>query len=851
MQINTQKLKEYIQEYKALIQTPRYDELYKWEAAKNFIENWDEETTDVEKMLDKCLTASGDNLWVGSHFFLKKMLLIMAQHDGEKVMEMFRMLFDEGENLEERAMKFREEAEKIQQKAFKGRNSYQGNRAIMLYLGLRYPEIYPLYKFNMASDFASLVESSEPIGKARKVDGFKPVRQYLEMCELVRAELERDEDLLKMHRALLNPKIHYSGDYGALLTQDFIYCTTNYGSNNTITADDSEEEDVSEDDKPAFWLLAPGENARLWDDFYEEGIIAIGWDYLGNLKQYDNKEEIAEILREKESTSSSKMNDRLACWEFANVIKSGDIIITKKGRNSYLGWGIVTGDYQYQPDRKEYHHVRTVDWKKKGVWEADFKLGVKSLTDVTKYSEFVQKLQSLLGIDVMATSPVLSDANQPNYWWLNANPKIWSIDETKLGQIQNYTSHNEKGNKRQKYKYFTQVKPGDLVIGYETSPVKKVKSIFEITKALHVDARGKEIISFQKLQDLKEPLDYDLLKNLSELKNCEPLLNNQGSLFRILEEEYEVIRDLIDTKNLEVEQAEKTAKPYTKADALQDLFMSETSFDDIVRALEYKKNIVLQGPPGVGKTFVAKRIASYLIGKEDHRKIRTVQFHQSFSYEEFIMGIRPNTDGKFERKKGLFYEFCERAQNDPSSRYFLIIDEINRGNLSKIFGELMLLIESDKRGKKFSMPLMYSHEEESFYLPENLYLIGTMNTADRSLALVDYALRRRFAFIELIPEFEERFQEHLNQNGLPTKLVETIIYKLKEVNRIISSDPNLGKGFLIGHSYFCQLGAMASWSTHEAWYKDIIEWEIAPQLREYWFDDQEKSTEVIQSLLNI
>lgn len=552
MTLNLDKLQAYLADYKQLIQTPDYDELYKWEAAKKFKDNWNERAANVATMLDRCLSARGNNLWAGNQFFLKKMLLELARFDGKKVLSCFKLLFDETRDLESRALTFREEMGALGELAFPGRSAFQDDRAIMLYLGLRFPEKYPLYKFEMFKDFARLVEYDEPVKKGSANDRFRPIRQYLELCAVVREELEKDTTLLAIHRKLLDPELHFTGEYGALLTQDFIYCTAEEHPNNDL-------------------------------NMVEEEAVA-----------------------------------------------------------------------------------------------------------------------------------------------------------------------------------------------YESS---------------------------------------------SDLSNRQSV------------------------------KVEKTAKPYTKSDALRDLFMDEADFDRIVRALKYKKNIVLQGAPGVGKTFVAKRIAQYLTGSEDPTKVRTVQFHQSFSYEDFIMGIRPDSDGKFSRKKGLFYEFCERAQDDPGYDYFLIIDEINRGNLSKIFGELMLLIEADKRGAGYAMPLLYSEADETFYLPENLYFIGTMNTADHSLALVDYALRRRFAFIELAPEFGARFEAHLQEKGIPAKLISGIIQNIRRVNGIIGNDLNLGTGFLIGHSYFCQLDNLET--TPEAWYKDLIEWEIAPQLREYWFDNPDKATEVIDLLLKI
>ena len=278
---------------------------------------------------------------------------------------------------------------------------------------------------------------------------------------------------------------------------------------------------------------------------------------------------------------------------------------------------------------------------------------------------------------------------------------------------------------------------------------------------------------------------------------------------------------------------------YTAPQAQHDLFIDPGHFTRLVKSIKSGKNLILQGPPGTGKTFIARRIAWCLIGREDSDPIAMVQFHQSYAYEDFVEGFRPTKGGGFDLKPGVFQRFCERARANPAIPHVFIIDEINRGNLSRIFGELLMLIEADKRSEDYAVTLPYS--DTRFYVPANIHLLGMMNTADRSLALVDYALRRRFAFETLEPAYgteygRDAFEKHLASKGANPSLARRICDRMDKLNEKIANDKELGRGFRIGHSYFVPGDGD---TPSEDWYRHVVDTQIAPLLREYWFDAAE------------
>lgn len=355
----------------------------------------------------------------------------------------------------------------------------------------------------------------------------------------------------------------------------------------------------------------------------------------------------------------------------------------------------------------------------------------------------------------------------------------------------------------------------------KTNKNGKLKAFFDFADdVLEYIEKDKELLSLSKSSLDEESYQDEKFHMLT----CDLLFFGGVKLLREKKEKH------VENKKINVKIThEGIDDKYTDNDFLNDIYVEEKSYRTLCHLLDRKKNVILNGPPGVGKSYMAKRLAYSLIGKKDGNRVKYIQFHQSYSYEDFLEGWRPNGTS-YKLEKGIFYVFCKEAEKYPDKKYYLIIDEINRGNLSKIFGEILTLIEHDKREEK--MDLMYS--KERFSVPKNVYIIATMNTADRSLVNMDYAFKRRFEKFPVRPAFEnEKFKEY--QAKINNKMFDKLINLIKQLNNDIEKDPTLGQGFEIGHSYFCNFDKISEEDIEE-----IIEFEILPLIEDYWFDDVDK-----------
>ena len=912
-----------------------YDEKFKWEAVKQFQDNWDIEAEDFGDMF-KLATDKTYSLLASGYSYPKAMIINFAKADNEATRNMFKRLYDESLDLSDRIVSFIEASEEMRIKYDDGtwKSHFQNTNAISTYLWLRYPDKYYIYKYEEYRKVAKELSTDylpKKNGSAESViGGFK---MYDEICEA----LKNDAELTKMISEVITDEC-YSDPEMKTATIDFGYFYSSYYIN--------EQDNKAEKEKwyPSDEEYSPGLSVEDWVDLIEDGSVFTdsSLTILKRLKDYggaatckqlsvkygespnyynggswslaqrvakktgcpvmvkDNenskwwpilykgrkadkssdgayiwkiREELSEALDEFDlsyiplyvdttpsiwkishgsisdenrvifeerkvavihSTTRAKAGAKVSQGDmFMGKIKKGDYFYLCYGSSVRLLGQFTTNEASLNPEIKN------------GWYEREYHLIAKS-KDISPYKdihkwwspndnstcievpeddrELFEKTLLKPYFDMTLDQLFGTNNKTAGYWWLTANPKIWSMAQINVGEEQDYTLYNENGNKRHIFQNFLDVRVGDIIIGYESNPIKKIVALGKITQE-----NDGESIYFEKTETLINPIDYSDLKACPELEKMEFFTQPNGSLFKLTKGEFDFIMDMIREENPS-QHKETIIQEYSKEDFLSAVYMSEERYDVLEALLRNKKNIILQGAPGVGKTFTAKRLAYAMMGEVDESRVEMVQFHQNYSYEDFVMGYRPE-GSDFILKDGIFYRFCKTAENHPDKEFFFIIDEINRGNLSKIFGELLMLIENDYRGTKVSL----AYNGMLFSVPDNLYIIGMMNTADRSLAMIDYALRRRFSFFEIEPGFSsEGFTNY--QAGFENDTFDLLIDTIKALNKFISEDNSLGRGFQIGHSYFC--GREEQGCTDE-WMRSVVEFDILPMLGEYWFDEPE------------
>ncbi len=808
LSINTNNLNKVIKAYEKSFNNWFSNEVYKWKASKTFSNNWNIESNNLLYMITKSFSESG-NLLNSKLYLPLGMLKGFTEKEPETIREMFNNLFNEDIDLTMRIKSFINSSNELLNKYWEpNKNHYQDIHAISVYLAFRFPNKYYIYKPSVNKKICKYITNN-----IYSEDRVQDYINYVEVCNKVKKIITQNKELVNKVNNELNTLNYNLNDDNTMLTMDIMY----FGGNSYL------DWEYKEDDKHT-WIYSPGENASQWNYCIENNLMVLGYDKLGDLDQYPYRKDISKKLTEL-TNKENPVNDSLAVYEFKRGIKKGDIIIAKKGTNTLLGYGtVIDNEYIYDETRNTYKNIRNVKWEKTGEWDASpvGQLVQKTLTNLNSYEGYADKLISIIDGTYTLEDKENKMNDNENYYLVNANPKFWSFSDIKVGETIDFTSTNINGNKRSVARNYTNIKPGDKLIAYESTPIKSVVGLCEV---ISKDENNNVIL--RKTEQLINTIPYSELKEIKEIENMEFFRVQQGSLFKLEKNEYDCIYELIRENN-----QSKTYPKYSDTEFLKEVYIDKEKYKDIVNLLNRKKNIILQGAPGVGKTFMAKRLAYSIMKEKDTSRIECIQFHQSYSYEDFIEGFRPKEEGEgFTLAKGIFYRFCKRAGNDPDPdrKYFLIIDEINRGNLSKIFGELLMLIEEDKRGEELTL----AYSKEPFSVPKNLYIIGMMNTADRSLALMDYALRRRFSFVEILPAFaNDTFKEY--KNNINNKYFDKVIEIIKDLNDDIKKDPSLGEGFMIGHSYFCNLK-----ENYEANLKSVLKYDILPMIREYWFDNKE------------
>ena len=605
------------------------EEKYKWEAVKWFQDNWDVNAPDFAEMLNRSLDKTY-NLLASANNFPKGMIVGFAKSAPEEVRAMFLSLYDESKDVYERINAFKMQSTVLLEKYGNGAaQHYQYENAISTYLWLRFPDKYYIYKFGEVKTVASELESDYRFKKGAYADN---IRNFLKLYDEISVALKEDTELVNLFQSQLTDTC-YPDPQLKTLTIDVGFYISRYYSQKEASAAATTEWYGSDYD--------PGLSVDDWLKLLkDEAVFTTGaLEIMKRMKDYGGVASCTQLA--------------VKYGETKNFYNSGSVALARRVCDST---GIT-------PNAREDGSIQ---------WWTILYTGRDAGKD--EDGSFIWKLRDELSaaldkVDLSSIELYVAAApgeQDHGYWWLNANPKIWSFSDIAVGEVQAYTLYNENGNKRRIFQNFLDAKAGDMIIGYESNPVKQIVAIGRVS----AEQDGEKLF-FEKVEGLTSPIDYATLRGCPELERMEYFQNPQGSLFKLTRGEFDFIFDLIREENPAAQEASIDA--YTKSDFLDEVYMTEKRYENLVAVLRNKKNIILQGAPGVGKTFAAKRLAWSMMGEKDDSRIEFVQFHQNYSYEDFMMGYKPVEDG-FELKYGIFYRFCQRAANQPDKEFFFIID---------------------------------------------------------------------------------------------------------------------------------------------------------------------------------
>ena len=653
-----------------------------------------------------------------------------------------------------------------------------------------------------------------------------------------------------------------------------------------MTASDKDAQTAEEQER-GYWLYVPGEGTGKWDEFRTAGIMALNWDRIGDPTSYPNEEAVIEALEAGYGDWGGRPTGAAGMIrDFTRTMRPGDVVYARRGPTEIIGRGVVRSEFRYDDARPAYRCVRDIEWTHVGSWPLDRRVGAVSLQRVTENTSYnPAQLESLFrdrNSSGASTASVraqgVGDSNQAKkhelQHWLYTPGEgaarwdefrtagIMALNWDRVGDLASfpdkeslldalYTHYGDWGGRPRKaadsvWDYIHAMKPGDIV--YVRRSFNEIVGRGVVRSDYRYD---EDRSSFRAVRDvewthvgswpLEQRIGRLMLQRLTENTKYTP---DQINALIGIEDSHSSASVDERRGNNDLDEADEH---YTSADFLDEVFLRPEDVEQMLGLLRRKKNLILQGAPGTGKTFAAKRLAYALMGQTDDSRVEVVQFHQSTAYEDVVVGLRPTAEGGFAAAEGVFARFCRRAAADPGRDYVFIIDEINRANISKAFGELLMLIEAEHRGEALRLPV----SGELLSVPKRLHIIGMMNTADRGLALIDYALRRRFAFFEMRPALDHPgFLRHVEAVG--SSRLEALVDVVRRLNQRIAEDEALGPGFQIGHSYLClPAGSPENPASTDADVTSVVRYELEPLVREYWFDNPAAMDESIHELESI